>query len=96
MHQPHLCSQTHRISAVLNLLSLPAQVTQDVCAHVLGLQRQAVALLEAPRAVLERGSALQQALPLRVGALLAFGLQIAARVGKAAAGQLAARGAGCG
>ena len=52
------------VAAVLDLLALAMQVTQNSSANILGFKREAVRLLQALCAVLESSRALQQALPL--------------------------------
>lgn len=52
---------THSIPRVLDLLSLATQVSEDVCADILGLERYAMGILEAPPSVLQRLCASQKA-----------------------------------
>jgi hypothetical protein len=48
---------THRITSVLNLLALSDEASKNVSALLLRLERDALALLQASRAVLENGGA---------------------------------------
>jgi hypothetical protein len=48
---------THRVASVLDLFTLSNEVSKNVGALLLRLERNALALLEASRTVLEDGSA---------------------------------------
>lgn len=58
--------RTHSISCVLNLLPLAAEIPENVCANILGLQRYAMGVLKTPASVLQRLRAGQQASTSRV------------------------------
>lgn len=66
------------VARVLNLLALPAEVAEDACAEVLGLESNAVRILEAARRVGQRLVALQQALALRLREPAGARLEVAA------------------